>query len=225
MKERIKNLIQNIKLRQTRAIAIATASILLVIATGVFAFYSVSKSAPTNSMIGIAGNTSSSDDIPVVAVVGQDDLSIIGNSTSNNSWPGEIISLNNLQVQPDREGTISQWYARIGERVFAGQVIGKLSRPPQMPEMVSMLAEKAQMLSEARTSANALRTYTAKRILQLQQLRVDTENSNKQKIDLLGSNTSASSSFLLSSIASKKKLAQVVLRGSITKTFSMMYLL
>ncbi len=86
-----------------------------------------------------------------------------------------------------------------------------------------MLAEKSQMLAEARTSAEALRSYTAKRVAQLQQLRLDTENSNKQKIDLLGSNTSLSSSPVLSSIASKKKLAQVILRGSITNTFPMMY--
>ncbi len=224
MKEKIKNLIQNIKLRQKRAMAIATASILLVVAMGVFAFYSASKSASMSVASEEAVVDSNTDQIDsIVAVVGKEDSSIIGNTPSNNSWPGEIISLNNLQVQPDREGTISQWYVRIGERVYAGQVIGKLSRPPQTPEMVSMLSEKSQMLSEARTSAEALRAYTAKRISQLQQLRIDTENSNKQKIGLLGSNTLTSGSPLLSSIESKKKLAQVVLRGSITKTFPMMY--
>lgn len=224
MKEKIKNLIQNIKLRQKRAMAIAAASIFLVVAMGVFAFYSASKSASMSVAGEESADTNNLDQIDsIVAVVGKEDSSIIGNTQSNNSWPGEIISLNNLQVQPDREGTISQWYVRIGERVYAGQVIGKLSRPPQMPEMISMLSEKSQMLSEARTSVEALRTYTAKRISQLQQLRLDTENSNKQKIGLLGSNTSVSGNNLLSSIESKKKLAQVVLRGSITKTFPMMY--
>lgn len=224
MREKIKNLIQNIKLRQKRAMAIAAASILLVVVMGVFAFYSVSKSASVsvaNDESADIGNINELDSI--VAEVGKDTSSIIGNSASNNSWPGEIISLNNLQVQPDREGTISQWYVRIGERVRAGQVIGRLSRPPQTPEMVSMLSEKSQMSSEARTSVDALRAYTAKRISQLQQLRIDTENSNKQKIDLLGSSALVSDNSLLSAIASKKKLAQVVLRGSITKTFPMMY--
>lgn len=224
MQEKIKNLIQNIRLRQKRALAIAAASILLVVAMGVFAFYSVSKSASMNVMNEESVGADNFNEIDsIVAVVGKEDSSIIGNTASNNSWPGEIISLNNLQVQPDREGTISQWNVRIGERVYAGQVIGRLSRPPQTPEMVSMLAEKSQMSSEARTSAEALRIYTTKRILQLQQLRIDTENSNKQKIDLLGSSAPASDSSLLSAIASKKKLAQVVLRGSITKIFPMMY--
>jgi len=227
MKEKLRNLIQNIKLRQKRAIATVTGLVLTVMAVGAFVFYSVSPSASKSDSMSMASGDSvanNSDEInSIVAVVGREDSSIIGSAAGNNSWPGEIISLNNLQVQPDREGTISQWNVRIGERVYAGQVIGKLSRPPQTPEMVSMLSEKSQMLSEARTSVEALRTYTAKRILQLQQLRIDTENSNKQKIDLLGSNTAVNTSPLLSSIESKKKLAQVVLRGSITKTFSMMY--
>ncbi|OGH92595.1 MAG: hypothetical protein A2563_02875 [Candidatus Magasanikbacteria bacterium RIFOXYD1_FULL_40_23] len=221
MKEKIKNLIQSVKLLEKRALTIASVSILLVIATGVFAFYSISKSASANIADSKSASSNLITDSPVVAIVGKEDFSITG--TSNNSWPGEIISLNNLQVQPDREGTISRWYVRIGERVTAGQIIGKLSRPPQTPEMVSMLSEKSQMLSEARTSVEALRTYTAKRIAQLQKLRIDTESSNKQKIGLIGSNTSASGNILLSSIESKKKLAQVVLNGSITKTFSMMY--
>ncbi len=224
MKEKLRNLIKNFKLRRIHALVIVTASVLAVVTIGFFVFYPVSKSYSVN----IANDEStrsnnSGDDSLVVAVVGEEYSSIIGNAMSNNSWPGEIISLNNLQVQPDRDGTISEWYVRIGERVYAGQVIGKLSRPPQTPEMVSMLSEKFEDLSSARTSIVALRAYTTKRILQLQQLRTDTENSNKQKIDLLGSNISVSESPLLSLVVSKKKLAQVILRGSITKAFPMMY--
>ena len=218
MKENLKKFIENVKLRQTRALIILAGLVLVVGATGASAFYIVSK----NDLTKIANDESASNNPDetdsMVAVAGAEDFSIIGNTKSNNSWSGEIISLNNLQVQPDREGTISQWYVHIGERVSVGQVIGKLSRPPQTPEMISMLSEKSQMLSESRTNVEALRVYTEKRISQLKQLRIDTEQSNKQKVDLLGVNTSASENLLLSSITSKKRLAQVLLRGSILRT-------
>lgn len=221
MKEKLKNLIEDIKMRQTRAILIITLLVFAVVATGVSAFYFVDNKEIKNILVDESSRKNNSGENSLVAIVGAEDYSIIGNTKSNNSWSGEIISLHNLQVQPDREGTISEWYVRIGEKVSAGQVIGKLSRPPQTPEMVSMLSEKSQMASESRTTVEALRTYTERRITQLKQLRADTEKSNKQKIELLGS--SAGSDELLSSIASKKKMAQVVLRGSITTSFPMIY--
>ena len=224
MKEKIRNLVQNVQLNPAHASMTGAVASLMLVTVGFFVFYSVWESDSTNIVEGKSvGGSNPNDDSLAVAVVGEEDPSIIGNAISNNSWSGEIISLNNLQVQPDRDGTISEWHVRIGERVYAGQVIGKLSRPPQTPEMISMLSEKFEDLSDARTSIAARRTYTAKRILQLQQLRVDTESSNKQKIDLLGADVSVGGGSLLSSIASKKKLAQVVLRGSITKTFPVIY--
>src|SRR3989344_1780357 len=223
MKEKLKNFIDNVKLRQIRALVILAGTILAVVATGSSAFYLVSKNDSTKIANEEFASKNLSETDSLIAVVGAEDSSIIGNTKSNNSWSGEIISLNNLQVQPDREGTISQWYVHIGERVKIGQVIGKLSRPPQTPEMISMLSEKSQMLSESRTNVEALRTYTAKRILQLQQLRQDTESSNKQKIGLFRSDTSGSDGALLSLIESKKKMAQVILRGSIIKISPVIY--
>ena len=214
MKEKLKNLIQNVKLRQPRAMALASTLVVAIVAIGVFGIYQVSKGDSTNIVDDESGDNNLDNNGPVVAVVGEE-------NSSNNSWPGEIISLNNLQVQPDREGTISAWYVRIGERVRAGQVIGQLSRPPQTPEMVSMLSERSQMLSEARTTVGALRIYTTQRIAQLKQLRSDTELSNKQKVDLLKSETSGNDDVSLSLIASKKKMAQAILRESITKMFPM----
>ncbi len=221
MKTKLKKLIEDVKLRQTRAIAVAAMLASIIVATGVSASYLVSKNNSEDMVNGESADNNTGDIDSVVSVVGDEDSSIIGNTKSNNSWSGEIISLNNLQVQPDREGTISQWYVRIGERVNVGQVMGKLSRPPQTPEMVNMLSEKSQMLSESRTNLEALRIYTKKRILQLKQLRQDTESANKQKIDLLRSDTSGSGGALLSLIASKKKLTQVILRGSISRTLPM----
>lgn len=210
LQEAGKNLIQNLKLRK---IYVVITTIILVATGGIYAFYPSNKNNSSNT----EKNYSSNNDI-TVAVVGAEESSIAGNTTSNNSWPGEIISLNNLRVQPDREGTISEWYVHIGEQVKSGQVLGKLSRPPQMPDTIMALSEKSQMLGEARTNLEALRTYTEKRIAQLQQLRTYTENSNKQKINLLESDTPEGSNSTLSLIASKKKLAQVIIRGSISKT-------
>lgn len=223
MKEKLKNFIDNIKLRRIRALVILACIILVVVATGVSASYLVSKKDSADVANDESTDNNTGEINSIVSVVGNEDSSIIGNTKSNNSWSGEIISLNNLQVQPDREGTISEWYVRIGERVNAGQVMGRLSRPPQTPEMVNMLSEKSQMLSESRTNLEATRTYTEKRILQLKQLRQDTESSNKQKIDLLRQDTLGSDDALLSLIASKKKLTQVILRRSITKIFPVIY--
>lgn len=206
MKEKLKNLIQNIKLKKVSTLVIITMVVLVVVSVGGYIVYLVNK----NSSLNVANAKSTSAELVdgnlTVATVGEEESLIVGNSMSNNSWPGEIISLSNLQVQPDREGTISQWSVRIGEKVRAGQVLGKLSRPPQMPDAIMALSEKSQMLGEARTSVEALRTYTTKRIVQLNQLRTDGENNNSTSL-----------------ISSKKKLAQVVLRGSISSIFSMLY--
>jgi multidrug efflux pump subunit AcrA (membrane-fusion protein) len=157
-----------------------------------------------------------------IATVGESNG--VADVKNNNAWPGEIISLRSLAIQPDRDGTLAEWYVRIGERVRAGQALGKLSRPPQMPDAIMGLSEKNEELSMTRTSTIALRAYTEKRIGQLTKLREDTENSNKQKIQLLGGEGSNGANALLSSIASEKKMAEVVLRGSIIKTLPMMTL-
>lgn len=220
MKEKIINNIRNIVLRQKRALVIAIVVVLIFFTAEVSALYLLNKSDSKN--ISIADDVSSTnlnDSNLTIAVVGEEESLILGNTTSNNSWPGEIISLNNLQVQPDREGTISEWYVHIGERVSKGQVMGKLSRPPQTPEMINMLSEKSQMLREARTSIEALRIFTKKRISQLQKLRIDTENSNRDKIDLLRPDVVGPQGASLSLIASKRKLAQAILQGSITRAF------
>ncbi|MFA5933829.1 MAG: HlyD family efflux transporter periplasmic adaptor subunit [Candidatus Paceibacterota bacterium] len=214
MKEKIKNFAQYIKSKPAY-IVVVVVTILVIISSAVYAFSSVKSDDISNTT---NNNFTGNNDISI-AVAGEENSLINGNAQSNNSWPGEIISLNNLQVQPDREGTVSEWYVHIGEQVKKGQVLGRLSRPPQTPDAIMSLSEKTQMLGEARTSVEALRTYTTKRIAQLQQLSIDTENSNKEKIDLLKSDTLQNDSLALSLIASKKKMAQVILRGSISKVF------
>ena len=73
-------------------------------------------------------------------------------TSTENSWPGEIISLGNLEVQPAREGTIAGWYVHIGENVRQGQTIGTLSQPPATPELMTTLASQREELSNMRAT-------------------------------------------------------------------------
>lgn len=179
----------------------------------VSAFAVMQKPNASMQIAGVAG-----------AGTSQIEIVTVGSSTEammppvENSWPGEIVSLNNLPVQPPREGTISGWFVRIGQYVKQGQVLGTLSRPPQTPDVVTMLSGKSEDLSRMRTTVSAEREFTKNRIAQLQQLRADTERLTKEKTGFLGQNNGS-----LSSVASKKQLVQSALRGSIAKTFPMMF--
>ena len=218
----IGNFLHNLALRKTRSVAITTVSVLVAV-TGVIAFYSVNKSDAVNTVDTTSTDIQASNSNPVVAVVGEDNFLIAGNTVSNSSWPGEIISPSNLQIQPEREGTIVEWFVRVGTQIRVGQVIGKLSRPPQTFDVVMALSEKYGELLEARTDVVALRTYTAKRLSQLKQLRKDTKNSNNKKLDLLELKTPVNNKDLLSAIAAEKENARVVLLESLIKTFPIAY--
>ncbi len=86
---------------------------------------------------------------------------IIGTTSDDvgTSWPGEIISAGDVEVQPAREGTIVEWKAKIGQRVTQGQVLARLSAPPATPELTRTLAEQAQNLTRARAQAQAQATF------------------------------------------------------------------
>ncbi|MDO8663800.1 MAG: biotin/lipoyl-binding protein, partial [Candidatus Wildermuthbacteria bacterium] len=186
MKDKLKNLIQGLALRQTRSLAALTILILIVVTAGVFTFYKVSRGSTVDTANAeSAGNDTASDIDPIVAVVGEEDSSIIGNTVSNNSWSGEIISLNNLQVQPEREGTIVEWKVNIGQKVQRGQVLARLSAPPATPELTETLAEQAQNLTKARATADAQATFVEKNKQQLMDLRTQIVQSGKQISDTL----------------------------------------
>lgn len=173
----------------------------------------IKTSTPKNLIAGAVGAAPPSIE---VATIGSSTEEIM--PAVENSWPGEIVSLSNLPVQPGREGTISGWFVRIGQYVAQGQVLGTLSRPPQTPDVVAMLSEKQEDIARTRASVSAEREFTEKRIAQLRQLRADTEQLALHKTDLLGANGGT-----LSAIASKKESARSVLRGSIVKTFPTMF--
>jgi multidrug efflux pump subunit AcrA (membrane-fusion protein) len=185
-----------------------------VIVVAILIFATTQKPKADTMVAGVAGAPVSRIEI---AAVGESAEGIM--PSAENSWPGEIVSLDNLPVQPGREGTISGWFVRIGQYVTEGQVLGTLSRPPQTPEIVAMLSEKSENLSQSRATVSADRAFTEKRISELKQLRADTETLSERKINLLGQNDGET----LSSAAAKKQSARSVLRGSIVKTFPMMF--
>ncbi|MDO8572595.1 MAG: hypothetical protein Q7S11_02365 [bacterium] len=93
-----------------------------------------------------------------------------GTESPGSSWSGEIVSLGNIPIQPQREGTIVEWRVKIGQWVNEGQTLGKLSPPPATPELISMLADKAELLARARAQATTTEIFTEKTIEQLKTL-------------------------------------------------------
>lgn len=111
-----------------------------------------------------------------------------------NTWPGEILSLGDIQIQPKRAGTIVEWNINIGQKIKTGQVIAKLSAPPAMPELTSMLAEQAKMLTEARVDAKAQIEFAEKKKQQLNTLLDAIEKAKTENFNVLGSDPSAAPS-------------------------------
>lgn len=97
------------------------------------------------------------------------------------SWPGEITSLGDLEVQPLREGTIVEWFVGVGQHVRRGQAIARLGAPPAGPDITQMLAEQAKMVSETRSEAVAMEHYAEKNTKQLLTLRASLD---KNKMDV-----------------------------------------
>lgn len=83
------------------------------------------------------------------------DTSVSGLNASSYSWPGEVLSATDVRVHPSREGQISQWRVKLGQRVKKGQVIGRLTPPPATLELSSALAERSQAIIRARAQADA----------------------------------------------------------------------
>lgn len=166
----------------------------------------------------LAKEAVSSDESTAIKVI------TVGSSTEGfvsvgNSWPAEIISLSTVQVQPAREGTIIDWYVNIGQTVSQGQVLGKLSQPPAMPDLISMVAGEEESLSKMKTQTAAEQKFAGERITQLTQLKQKIESTQTERGSLLGGGTTGTS---LSIVDVKKKAARAVLQSAITKTVPML---
>jgi len=108
------------------------------------------------------------------------------------SWSGEIISSGDVEVQPQREGTIVDWRVNIGQKVAQGQIMARLSPPPATPELTRALAEQAQSLARAKAEALATADFTKKNIEQLNTLR----DSLQKNLASVGSTINTNSSRL-----------------------------
>jgi len=83
------------------------------------------------------------------------------------SWPGEITSPNDADVQPPREGTIVSWNVTIGEYVNAGEVLGRLSAAPLTPELATTLAERAAEVAQAKSKFSSTQSFVGQSKTQL----------------------------------------------------------
>lgn len=83
------------------------------------------------------------------------------------SWPGEIISPNDADVQPSRQGTVVSWNVTIGEYVNAGEVLGRLSAAPLTPELATTLAERAGEVARAKSKLSSTQSFVGQSKTQL----------------------------------------------------------
>ncbi|HRH22330.1 MAG TPA: hypothetical protein PLJ58_03950, partial [bacterium] len=117
--------------------------------------------APTTTAQSLAG----------VATVGSPETEALG--LEQLAWSGEIVSQDDTNVVPAREGQIASWTVAIGDKVHKGQVLGKLVVSPANPELASLLAEsKAAIIkAEAQRRQSLLASDSGRaRLLKLQGL-------------------------------------------------------
>lgn len=133
------------------------------------------------SVAGSIQDLGTSSDILGVATVGGE-MAASAESVGS-SWPGKIVSFGNIPVQPEREGNLVEWRVKIGQWVNEGQVLGKLSAPPRAPELVAMLAEKAEMLARTKAQAETTEVFTGKTTAQLKTLLASYEKTDSTAKD------------------------------------------
>lgn len=127
------------------------------------------------------------------------------------SWPGEITSLGDLEIQPVREGTIVEWFVGMGQHVRRGQAVARLSAPPASPEITQMLAEQARMVSEAKSEAVAMAHYAEKNKAQLLMLRVSLDKNRADVGTILNNDATSNRSKVVGLAANVVDLQKGVL--------------
>ncbi len=209
MKEQIKNILLQIREKnKTQALKLLVLFVLATIPT-VFWLTAENQRADSNGLMGVAENISIS---PNIGVIGEESVTNTGNVGPSNSWPGEIVSSEISQIQPQREGVITEWRVGIGEQVYKGQVLGKISAQPATPELIKMLAEQTEAVTRAKAGASIADDYAVKEQARFSALR-----------DSLGSSTSltADVSFnALQSLRDKVDVKKQTLRSFVERTLA-----
>lgn len=185
------------------------AGIAILVGGAVYAERSGSQNVTTTTDSDVA--------IPTIEVAVAGATSTTDMSGAGNSWPGELVSLGSVPVQPGREGTIATWNVHIGQQVVAGEVLGALSKSPQMPDTIAMVAEKSGDATMSRANVEAKRTYVAERIKELTALRANTEQSLSASQTLLGGSTGNGTG--LTMVTAKKEVVRAILRSTLAKTY------
>ncbi len=123
------------------------------------------------------------------------------------SWPGEVISPNDADVQPPRGGTIISWGVTIGEYVNAGEVLGRLSAAPLTPELATTLAERAADVAQAKSRLSSTQSFVGQ---------------SKSQLSTFSSNDTAQRAIEESkqTASAAAETAKGVLRQAIVKEFS-----
>lgn len=204
------------KIQQFTQLVIANKKITLgLLVAAVSAIGLIAVNMPGRDSLAAVAATQTKDTPELeVAVLGATSSMLLAGA--ENSWPGELISLGNIPIQPAREGTISSWNVHVGQKVYAGETLGMLSQPPAMPDTVAMLAEKAGDAAMSRANVEAKRTYVTERIKELISLRENTEQSLTSSQALLSGSAGGAD---LSMVAAKKEVVRAILRSSLAKTY------
>lgn len=164
---------------------IVTFGLLITSFVGITTAIAVARN--TNDALDARMDMSASADIgldSLTAVVGLESATTTGSAGPSNSWPAELISSSISQIQPQREGVIVEWRVGVGQRVSAGQILGKISSPPTTPELTKMLAEQTEAVTRARAEASATDSYTDKERARLAALKDSISGSSKENQDL-----------------------------------------
>lgn len=175
IKDLMDKFIPAVKIPKLRTLAICGGVAVIAIASGWY--YFSSKEGKTQAEVTMDSSEAASPEDGMVSVVGADSA-LTEKAAISNSWPAEIISNDVSQLQPQREGVIADWRVHIGDQVRPGQVLGKISAPPATPELIQMLAERAETLAMARAQVGIADDYAQKEQARLDSLKVALNNSS-----------------------------------------------
>lgn len=159
---------------RTPGIAGVTAVVIALAAT---TFLMVRNSEDSETTASEAG-ASSALAVPV-ETIGQDS---VDGEQPGASWPGEIVSAGDVQIQPTREGTVAEWKVSIGQTVQRGEVIGRMFAPASSPEFTVTLAEASKALAGARAELEAQVAFSDVRKNQLATLKAILEKANGSRM-------------------------------------------